>query len=100
MNNQDFELKQFASAKEREWTVSEAFPALMRKVYVWMTLALAITGLTAYGVATSPGVLQTIYGNSSVMWGIAIAELILVITVSSAINRLSLSVATLLFVLY
>ena len=100
MNNQDFELKQFASAKEREWTVNEAFPALMRKVYVWMTLALAITGLTAYGVATSPGVLQTIYGNSSVMWGIAIAELILVITVSSAINRLSLSVATLLFVLY
>lgn len=100
MNNQDFELKQFASAKEREWTVSEAFPALMRKVYVWMTLALAITGLTAYGVATSPGILQTIYGNSAVLWGIAIAELILVITVSSAINRLSLSVATLLFVLY
>ena len=100
MNNQDFELKQFASAKERGWTVSEAFPALMRKVYVWMTLALAITGLTAYGVATSPGILQTIYGNSAVLWGIAIAELILVITVSSAINRLSLSVATLLFVLY
>ena len=100
MNNQDFELKQFASAKEREWTVSEAFPALMRKVYVWMTLALAITGLTACGVATSPGILQTIYGNPSVLWGIAIAELILVITVSAAINRLSLSVATLLFVVY
>lgn len=100
MNNQDFELKQFASAKEREWTVSEAFPALMRKVYVWMTLALAITGLTAYGVATSPGILQTIYGNSAVLWGIAIAELILVITVSSAINRLSLPVATLLFIIY
>lgn len=100
MNNQDFELKQFVSAKEREWTVSEAFPALMRKVYVWMTLALAITGLTAYGVATSPGILQAIYGNSAVLWGIAIAELILVITVSSAINRLSLSVATLLFIIY
>lgn len=100
MNNQDFELKQFASAKEREWTVSEAFPALMRKVYVWMTLALGITGLTAYGVATSPGILQAIYGNSAVLWGIAIAELILVITVSSAINRLSLSVATLLFIIY
>ena len=65
-----------------------------------MTLALAITGLTAYGVATSPGILQTIYGNPSVLWGIAIAELILVITVSAAINRLSLSVATLLFVVY
>jgi hypothetical protein len=34
------------------------------------------------------------------MWGIIIAELILVVTVSGAINRLSLSVATLLFVVY
>ena len=49
---------------ERQWDVSEAFPVLMRKVYVWMTLALAITGFTAYGVATSPGILQAIYSNS------------------------------------
>ena len=46
---------------ERQWEVSEAFPVLMRKVYVWMTLALAITGFTAYGVATSPGILQAIF---------------------------------------
>ena len=45
---------------ERQWDVAEAFPVLMRKVYVWMTLALAITGFTAYGVATSPGILQAI----------------------------------------
>ena len=100
MNYQDFELKEYASANERQWSVSEAFPVLMRKVYLWMTMALAITGFTAYGVATSPGILQTIYANPAVMWGIIIAELILVITVSGAINRLSLSVATLLFIVY
>ena len=37
--------------QQREATLSSAFPALMRKVYVWMTLALAITGICAYGVA-------------------------------------------------
>ena len=100
MNYQDFELKEYASANERQWSVSEAFPVLMRKVYLWMTMALAITGFTAYGVATSPGILQTIYSNPAVMWGVIIAELILVVTVSGAINRLSLSVATLLFIVY
>ena len=85
---------------ERQWAVSEAFPVLMRKVYVWMTLALVITGLTSYGVATSPGILQAIYTNQILFWGLIIAEFVLVFSVSAAINKISLSVATLMFVLY
>ena len=85
---------------ERQWEVSEAFPVLMRKVYVWMTLALVITGLTAYGVATSPGILQAIYTNQVLFWGLIIAEFALVFGVSAAINKLSLTTATLMFVLY
>ena len=37
------------TSRERELSMSEAFPILMRKVYVWMTLALVITGITAFG---------------------------------------------------
>jgi FtsH-binding integral membrane protein len=85
---------------ERQWDVSAAFPVLMRKVYVWMTLALVITGFTAYGVATSPGIQQLVFGNSIVMWGLIIAEFALVIGVSAAINKLSLTTATLMFILY
>lgn len=85
---------------EEQLSMSAAFPVLMRKVYVWMTLALVITGLTAYGVANSPGVLQAIYTNQVLFWGLIIAELALVIGVSAAINRLSLTTATLMFVLY
>lgn len=85
---------------ERQWEVSEAFPVLMRKVYVWMTMALVITGLTAYGVATSPGILQAIYTNQILFWGLIIAEFALVIGVSAAINKLSLTTATLMFILY
>lgn len=98
MNTQDYELKEYAN--EREWAVSEAFPVLMRKVYVWMTLALVITGLTAYGVASSPAVLKMLYSNPAVFWILIIAELALVFGVTAAINRISLTTATLMFVLY
>lgn len=97
MNYQDYELKEYAN--ERQWVATEAFPMLMRKVYVWMTLALVITGMTAYGVAHTPALLQMFLG-SGLFWGVAIAELAIVIGISAAINRLSLTAATLLFVLY
>lgn len=98
MNYSDYELKEYAG--ERQWDVSAAFPVLMRKVYVWMTLALVITGFTAYGVANSPGILQAIYTNQILFWGLIIAEFALVIGVSAAINKLSLTTATLMFILY
>lgn len=84
----------------RGLAMSQAFPALMRKVYVWMAMALVISGFTAYGVATSPGIMQMIYGSKMVFWGLIIAELALVWGISGAINRLSLVTATFLFVLY
>lgn len=86
--------------REQEGSLSLAFPALMRKVYVWMTLALVLTGITAYGVASSPGLMMTIIQTPAIMWGLIIAELAIVIAISAAINRLSLTTATLLFVLY
>ena len=80
--------------------VSSSFSALMRKVYVWMTLALVITGVTAYGVANSPALLTAIFSSRALMWGLIIGELALVFVISGMINRLSLTTATLLFVLY
>lgn len=98
MDYEELNYKQIAA--ERSWDTSLAFPALMRKVYVWMTLALVITGITAYGVASSPGVLTAIYSNPILFWGLIIAEFALVIGVSAAINRLSLATATLMFIAY
>jgi hypothetical protein len=87
-------------SREREFEISEAFPILMRKVYTWMTLALIITGFTAYYVATSPALMGLIFANKVVFWGLLIAEFALVVGVTAAINRLSLTMATLMFVLY
>lgn len=88
------------SLQGSDFAMSTAFYALMRKVFVWMALALVITGVTAYGVATTPSLLIAIVTNKALFWGLIIAELALVFAVSGAINRLSLATATLLFVLY
>ena len=88
------------SLRNKDYAMSTAFPALMRKVFVWMTLALAITGLTAYGVATSPTILSRRCSGKVAFFGLIIAEVALVFAISGAINRLSLSTATMLFILY
>ena len=86
--------------REQQLEMSTAFPVLMRKVYVWMAMALVITGLTAWLVATNASLLNLIYGNSVAIWVLIIAELALVVGLSAAINKLSLTMATLMFVLY
>lgn len=97
----DFEELNYGSlTREQQLESSLAFPVLMRKVYVWMTLAMIITGFTAYYVATSQTLLTAIYSNSMVFYGLIIAELALVFVLSSMINKLSLLTATLMFVLY
>ena len=86
--------------QERQGALSAAFPALMRKVYVWMTMALAITGICAYGVAQSPSLMQLLFSNSMTIWVLFIAELGLVFYTTARIDKLSLTTATSLFVLY
>lgn len=87
--------------RQQEMTNASTFKVLMRKVYLWMTLALMITGITAAGVAnSSPNILALIYSSQVVMWGIIIAEFGLVIYISARLEKLSLSTATTLFALY
>jgi len=87
-------------ARECELEMSKAFPVLMRKVYLWMSLALVITGFTAYYVATTPALISAIITNQILFWGLVIGELALVFGLSAAINKLSLTTATLMFVIY
>ena len=80
--------------------LAAALPALMRKVYVWMTLALVITGLCAWGTATSPAIIQMIYGSRAAIWVLFIAEIGLVFYTTARIDKLSLTTATTLFIIY
>ncbi len=96
----DYEEMTNVYSRERELEMSTAFPVLMRKVYVWMSMALAITGITAYYVAHNETLMMAIRTNRILFWGLLIAEFGLVIGLSAAINKLSLTTATLMFVLY
>jgi len=89
-----------AMTREEQLGMSAVFPALMRKVYVWMAMALAITAITAYGVASSPALTGLIFGNKLIFFGLIIAELVLVFWVSARIEKLSLTKATLMFIVY
>ena len=89
-----------AMTREEQLGMSAVFPALMRKVYVWMAMALAITAITAYGVASSPALTSLIFGNKLIFFGLIIAELVLVFWVSARIEKLSLTKATLMFIVY
>jgi len=70
---------------------------LLRSVYLWMTLGLLITAVVAFAIAAyAPHLLQ----NVLLVWGLLIAELIVVIVLAAAIWRLSFGAAALIFVLY
>ena len=65
-----------------------------------MTLALVVTGMTAYYVASSPAILYAIVSNQIAFWGLFIGELVLVFVLSSRIMSLSFVTASLMFVIY
>ena len=73
---------------------------LMRSVYYWMAGALTITGLTAMLVANNETLMSILFSSMGLVWGLLIAEIVLVMILSAAINKLSFSTATLLFILY
>lgn len=74
--------------------------ALFRNVYLWMTMALVITGATAMTVADSPTLLNLIFGSKVTFLGLIIAELALVVVLSKYIFRMSFLTATLTFIGY
>lgn len=80
--------------------VATAFPALMRKVYVWMTLALVVTALSAYYVATTPAALYAIFSSKFMFFGLLIAEIVVVMAMTALINRMSFMVAALMMAAY
>ena len=73
---------------------------LVRRVYLWMSVALCITGLTAWVVAGSSWALNLMIGSPVAFWGIIIAQLVLVFTISGAVNKLSFSTLYALYILY
>src|SRR3954453_10225721 len=75
-------------------TISQFFNA----VYAWMAAGLALTAVVAWWVSTQPQLMMSLRGPGLV--GLFLVQTGLVTAVSPAINRLSATAATALFMLY
>src|SRR5665647_1782410 len=73
---------------------------VMRGVYAWMGGGLALTALVSLLTVSSPALLQAILGNRVLFYILIFGELGLVFTISGAINKISASTASMLFLAY
>lgn len=74
--------------------------AFMTRVYGWMSAGLALTGVIAYAVAGSEELVRAIVLNRWVFWGLLLAELALVWILSAAIQKMSVALASAMFLGY
>lgn len=81
--------------QERSNTID--FSKIMERVFLMMTLGLAITGLTSLIVVSIPGMLRFAI-SSWIIW--AIAELVLVIILSWNLNRMGANACRISFIMY
>lgn len=85
---------------QKELDINQSVSVYMTKVYNWMALALVLTGVIAYFAASSESLIQLIFGNKLLFFGLIIGELLLVGYISARIEKLTSFNATLLFLLY
>lgn len=88
------------SVPMRETQTQVRVNSFIQGVYNWMALGLGLTGLVAFFVANSPTLLQLIFGNKLIFFGLIIGELALVFTISARVHKMEASTATKLFILY
>lgn len=74
--------------------------AVFRQVYIWMSLALFITGITALIVANNNSLIYSLMSNQLLFWGLMIGEVVMVAVLAARIHKLSLATATVMFIAY
>ena len=70
------------------------------RTYRWMSIGLALTGLVAWFVASTPGLVQAVLGNRVVFYGALIGELVMVLVFAARASRMSFGAAAALFTAY
>ncbi|SFV62976.1 Putative membrane protein [hydrothermal vent metagenome] len=73
---------------------------LMNSVYQWMMVGLLVSALSAFMVTHSAFMLHLLFGNPYAIWVLFFIEIGLVIAISAGINKMDVSTARTLFVLF
>src|ERR1017187_10498011 len=101
IENRSFIMNEFSTMHPRTATHAVVRQnTLMRQVYAGMGAGLAITAFMSIITLSSPEILNAVFGNRLVFYGIMIGELALVFTLVGAINKMSASTATFVFIAY
>lgn len=91
---------QNTATTQSAFSIQQVMTSTMKKVYLKMTFALAVSGFTAFFAAGSLSFIQFIINNSWFMWVLLLGEIGLVVGISAGINKLSSPAASALFFLF
>ncbi len=73
---------------------------LLNSVYQWMMIGLLVSGLSAFMVTHSTFLLHLLFGNAYMIWVLFFMEIGLVVAISAGINKMDISTAKILFILF
>lgn len=82
------------------YPLTESIRSFMYKVYGWMAAGLTLTAATAYVIFSNDAVFRYIFNNSIVLILLFIAQLALVVSLSTLVQRMSTGTAALTFIAY
>lgn len=74
--------------------------SFLMRVYHWMTLGLALTGVVALYVASNQALLQVVLNTPMLFFGLIVGELALVFILASRVMRMSVRGAMTMFLVY
>jgi FtsH-binding integral membrane protein len=86
--------------EKRTHTTEVMVNSFIQSVYNWMGIGLGLTAVVAFFVASSPAMLQLIFGNRLIFFGLIIGELAMVFYLSARVHKIAASTATALFLAY
>lgn len=83
-----------------EEVLSKAFNSVMARVYLWMTLGLVVTTAVSLWVINTPAVYFFIFSNFFVVMGLFILQIVMVVALVRALQRMSTGAALAMFFVY
>src|SRR5579863_9089586 len=81
-------------------TTSTSVQQFMYRVYAWMGVALALSGMVAYWVGSNPAIALKIAQNPFLLFGILIAQFVIIFAINPKLTKFDYPVVATLFIIY
>ena len=88
------------AAQPAEVAVARPDSGFLQRVFAWMFLGLCVTGGVAALIGSNDALLTDITESPGIVIGVVIGQLVLVIALVAAINRIPVGLAVVLFLVY